>query len=85
MGLAPEATAKYLYLVVGSVFAILTNSVFSFFTLSSYQFLLFCPFYTSDKSSPRAYERMLVFDHRLLKFLCWNTQNFLVAIFDKST
>ena len=65
MGVAPEATAECLHLVVGSTFATLVNSIF---------FLLPQPLVRSidnisDKSSSRAYEQMLAFDHRLSKFV----------------
>ena len=87
MGVAPEATAECLHLVVGSTFATLVNSVF----FLSPQPLVRSIDNISDKSSSRAYEQMLAFDHKLSKFclplffLCYTTRSFLVAIFCYTT
>ena len=65
MGVAPEATTECLHLVVGSTFATLVNSAFF---LSPHPLIRSID-NISDKSSPRAYEEMLAFDHRLSKFV----------------
>ena len=77
MGVAPEATVECLHLAVGSTFAILIDSIFVF----SLHPLIRSINNTSDKSILRAYEQMLAFDHRLLKFLILRTRSFIVAIF----
>jgi hypothetical protein len=85
-GSSPEATAECLHLVVGSTFATLINSIF----FLSHHHLIRSIDNTSDKSSPRAYEQMLAFDHRLSKFFFltmhfFRTRSFLSAIFCYTT
>ena len=78
MGVAPEATVDCLHLAVGSTFAIFLPTLY--FCLSHYPLIRSIDD-ISDKSSPRAYEQMLAFDHRLPKFLFFRTQSFIVTIF----
>ena len=64
MGVAPEATAKDLCLVVGSTpYA----AIFSFFPEIFKS--IGCANSAPDGSSPRGYEQIFVFDHRLTPFL----------------
>ncbi len=72
MGVAPEATAKDLCLVVGSTpyAAILSFSLDLFISIG-------CATSAPDGSSPRGYEQMLVFGHRLSPFLFCHTRIFL--------
>ena len=74
MGVAPEATAKDLCLVVGSTpyAAILSFSLELFISIG-------CATSAPDGSSPRGYEQMLVFGHRLSPFLFFHTRIFLFS------
>ena len=71
MGVAPEATAKDLCLVVGSTPYV---AIFSFFL--EVFISIGCATSAPDGSSPRGYEQMLAFDHRLSPFLFCNTGSF---------
>ena len=79
MGVAPEATVEYLYLAVGSTFiSIKEPYIFVLHTilLSEVHIALLI------RVAPEHFEQILVFDHRLPKFLYWNSQYFSVAIFE---
>jgi hypothetical protein len=111
MGVAPEATAKCLYLVVGSPFyhlvAILSTFHFSIFIGCaasapdgssprgySQVFILGCRLMFLSflnqlhiklliKSSPRAFEQILVFDQRLTDFFYLYCRHFSYRYLDK--
>ena len=71
MGVAPEATAKDLCLGVGSTPYV---AIFSFFL--EVFISIGCATSAPDGSSPRGYEQMLVFDHRLSPFLFCHSRVF---------
>src|SRR5215203_1241456 len=75
MGVAPEATVQEL--VLGCRLHRLVSFAAIFIVLLDIFITIGCATRAPDGSSPRGYEQMLAFGHRLSPFLYCHTRNFL--------